>query len=109
MAEATAGARFEYPGLLLCLQGQKDRIIRANPFSEMHPADRLILTYEAQVENVAVARAAVAELGEALGMEEPALGDLRRSSPRPARTSSVTPILTGWAGSRSRPSPTTGC
>jgi serine/threonine-protein kinase RsbW len=43
----------------------------------MHQADRLILIYEARVESVAAARGAVAELGEALGMEEPALGDLK--------------------------------
>jgi serine/threonine-protein kinase RsbW len=43
----------------------------------MHQADKLSLSFEAQAENVAVARAAVADLGEALGMEEPALGDLK--------------------------------
>jgi anti-sigma regulatory factor (Ser/Thr protein kinase) len=43
----------------------------------MHQADNLSLNFEAQAENVAEARAAVADLGEALGMEEPALGDLK--------------------------------
>jgi serine/threonine-protein kinase RsbW len=43
----------------------------------MHQADKLSLSYEAQAENVALARAAVADLAEALGMEEPALGDLK--------------------------------
>ncbi|HVD40060.1 MAG TPA: ATP-binding protein [Solirubrobacterales bacterium] len=43
----------------------------------MHQADKLSLNYEARPENVPEARAAVADLGEALGMEEPALGDLK--------------------------------
>ena len=43
----------------------------------MHQADKLSLDYEARPENVPEARAAVANLGVALGMEEPALGDLK--------------------------------
>jgi anti-sigma regulatory factor (Ser/Thr protein kinase) len=43
----------------------------------MHQADKLSLNFEARPENVSEARAAVADLGKALGMEEPALGDLK--------------------------------
>jgi anti-sigma regulatory factor (Ser/Thr protein kinase) len=43
----------------------------------MHQADKLSFNYEARPENVPKARAAVADLGKALGIEEPALGDLK--------------------------------
>jgi serine/threonine-protein kinase RsbW len=43
----------------------------------MNPADKLAITYDATAENVPLARAAIAQLGEQLGAEEPVLSDLK--------------------------------
>jgi serine/threonine-protein kinase RsbW len=43
----------------------------------MNPADKITVSYEAKVESIPLARAAVAALAENLGAEEPALGDVR--------------------------------
>jgi serine/threonine-protein kinase RsbW len=43
----------------------------------MDPQDEFAHTYEAKAESVPLARAAVAALGERLGIEEPLLGDVK--------------------------------